>query len=87
MHAGPRLSLWLPSDRQPSHLDDREIALGSLEWLQVSTLPPAYNVGHKKALFDGGTDAVDNMVLQLGSLHTPHHKYYRPGTNTTGPVV
>lgn len=48
-------------------------------WLEKGKVPPGYTVHHKKALFDGGTDSVDNMVLQGVKLHTNTHKFYRPG--------
>ncbi len=48
-------------------------------YLQRGELPPGYTVHHKKALFDGGTDTIDNMVLQGVDLHTNTHRFYRPG--------
>ena len=54
----------------PSHLKP---------WLRRGQLPPGYTVHHRKALYDGGTDSVDNMVLQGVDLHRTTHRYYRPG--------
>jgi len=48
-------------------------------WLERGELPPGYTVHHKKARFDGGTDTIDNMVLQGVDLHTNTHRFYRPG--------
>lgn len=48
-------------------------------WLRRSEVPPGYTVHHKKALFDGGTDIIDNMVLQRYDLHKNLHRFYRPG--------
>ena len=48
-------------------------------YLEKGDLPPGYTVHHKQALFDGGTDTIDNMVLQGLDLHTTTHRYYRPG--------
>ena len=47
--------------------------------LQKGELPSGYTVHHKKALFDGGTDTIDNMVLQAVDLHRNTHRFYRPG--------
>ncbi len=48
-------------------------------WLIEGRVPPFFRVHHKKALFDGGTDTIDNMVLQAFDLHNLRHKFYRPG--------
>ncbi len=48
-------------------------------YLEKGEVPPGFTVHHKKALFDGGTDTVDNLVLQAEDLHTLRHRYYRPG--------
>lgn len=48
-------------------------------YLERGEVPPGFTVHHKKALFDGGTDTIDNMVLQRLDLHTLRHRYYRPG--------
>ncbi|WP_330962008.1 HNH endonuclease signature motif containing protein, partial [Photobacterium sp. 53610] len=58
------------SDKVPSNIKP---------WLEQGKVPPGYTVHHKKALFDGGTDSVDNMVLQGVDLHKNTHKFYRPG--------
>jgi hypothetical protein len=49
------------------------------QWLSRGEVPPGYAVHHKKALFDGGTDTIDNMMLQGVDLHKNTHRYYRPG--------
>lgn len=59
--------------------DDPNIPRNIRGYLQRGELPSGYTVHHKKALFDGGTDTVDNMVLQLRELHTNTHRFYRPG--------
>jgi len=48
-------------------------------WLRRGEVPPGYTVHHKKAIFDGGSDTIDNMVLQGADLHTNTHRFYRPG--------
>jgi len=48
-------------------------------YLRRGEVPPGYTVHHKKALFDGGTDTIDNMVLQGADLHTNTHRFYRQG--------
>jgi len=48
-------------------------------WLEKGEEPPGFRVHHKKALFDGGTDTIDNLVLQAEDLHVTIHRYYRPG--------
>jgi hypothetical protein len=48
-------------------------------WLQRGEVPPGFQVHHRRALFDGGTDTIDNMVLQGTDIHTIIHRYYRPG--------
>ncbi len=58
------------SDKIPSNIR---------QWLEQGRVPPGYAVHHKKALFDGGTDAVENMVLQGVDLHKITHRFYRPG--------
>jgi len=47
--------------------------------LEDGEVPIGFQVHHKKALFDGGTDTVDNMVLQGTDLHRTTHRYYRVG--------
>lgn len=68
--------------------DDPNVPRSIRGYLQRGELPPGYTVHHKKALFDGGTDTVDYMVLQLRELHTNTHRFYRPGGRipTTNPV-
>jgi hypothetical protein len=48
-------------------------------WLRRGELPPGFLVHHKKALYDGGTDTIDNMVLQGVDLHRTTHRCYIPG--------
>jgi len=48
-------------------------------FLERGEVPPGYEVDHIKALFDRGTDTIDNMRLQAADLHDNRHRYYRPG--------
>ncbi|QEM80902.2 DUF637 domain-containing protein [Halomonas binhaiensis] len=59
--------------------DSDKIPSNIRPWLERGEVPPGYAVHHNKALFDGGTDTVDNMVLQGVDLHKATHRFYRPG--------
>ncbi|MCB1053766.1 MAG: hypothetical protein KDC71_24390, partial [Acidobacteria bacterium] len=48
-------------------------------FLRKGETPVGFAVHHKKALFDGGTDTIENMVLQASDLHKLRHRFYRPG--------
>lgn len=48
-------------------------------YLKKGKVPPGFEVDHVKALFDDGTDVIENMRLRPIDLHRTRHKFYRPG--------
>ena len=48
-------------------------------YLEKGEVPPGFVVDHIKALFDGGLDLIENMILKPIDIHIIRHKFYRPG--------
>jgi hypothetical protein len=75
----PVLCVVLRPDQPFLLADNDKIPSNIKSWLERGEVPPGYAAHHRKALFDGGTDTVDNMVLQGVDLHKITHRFYRPG--------
>jgi hypothetical protein len=59
--------------------DDPNVPSWMRIFLKRGRTPPGFAVHHRKALFDGGLDTIENMQLKPLDLHNMRHRRYRPG--------
>jgi hypothetical protein len=60
-------------------VDNPNVPSWMRSYLKRGETPTGFAVHHRKALFDGGTDAIENMQLKALDLHNMRHRRYRPG--------